>query len=120
MTFYDDTAQTAQDMITEFGRTITLRRNNEGVYNPLTDTVTGATQIDVPVKAVFTDFKENEIDGTLIVRGDKRVLLAAAALVAGPEHNDILVDGAEQYHVVELMAVQPGDTAIIYKLQVRR
>lgn len=120
MTFYSEMSQTAQEMIAEFGRSVVLRRNNEGVYNPLTDTVTGSNATDITISAVFTDFKEKDIDGTLILRGDKQVLFAAVSLVPAPENNDILIDGADEYRIIELMAIQPGDTALIYKVQVRK
>lgn len=120
MTFYSDMATTAQEMIAEFGRLIILRVNNEGVYDPVTDVTTGASTSDAAVKAVFTDFKEKDIDGTLIVRGDKQVLLAASDLAQAPETNDILVDGLDEYRVIEIMSIQPGDQALIYKVQVRK
>lgn len=120
MNFYSEVAGTAQEMIAEFGRSVTLRRNSEGTYNPATDAISGATTTDVAVQAVFTEFKQKDIDGTLIQQGDKQVLVAAAALTSPPENNDILVDGSDQYRIIELMAIQPGDTALIYKVQVRR
>ena len=111
---------TSQKIIERYGRSVVLRRNNEGTYNPATDTITGASTTDVSVIAVFTDFEQDEIDGTLIVRGDKKAVIAAGSLNSPPENNDILIDGSDQYRIVQLMAVQPGDTALIYKVQVRK
>ena len=117
MSFYGGLAKTAQKLIADKGRTVTLRQVTGGsAYNPLTDTMTNATT-DTAVKAVFTSFKQDEIDGTLIMRGDKKVLLAAGI---EPKGNDVIVDGATQYRVIEIMTVQPGDTTILYTLQVRK
>lgn len=115
MSLYSGLAKTAQKMIDEKGRAVTLRRAS-GVYDPATDTM-NSSQTDTPVRAVFTAFKKSEIDGTLILRSDKKVLLAARI---EPQGNDVIVDGSAQYRVVDIMAVQPGDTAILYTLQVRK
>lgn len=115
MTFYDDMAQTAQEMINEFGRDITRHRPG-GSYDPGTDINTDSG-IDFSVKAVFTEFKQSEIDGTIIVRGDKKALISS---VTAPVMNDLLIDGAEQYRIVNVETIKPGDTEILYKAQVRK
>lgn len=116
MSFYAGLSKTAQKLIAEKGRTVTLRRAGDIVYDPATDTMT-SSQTDTSVKGVFTSFKQSEIDGTLILRGDKKLLLAAGI---EPQGNDVIVDGTTQYRVVEIMAVHPGDTVILYTLQVRK
>lgn len=116
MSFYGGLADTAKKLIADKGRTVTLRSTGAQVYNPITDTMTGGNT-DTSVKAVFTAFKQTEIDGTLIQRGDKKVLLAAGI---EPKGNDIIVDGGAHYRVVDIMAVQPGDTTILYTLQARK
>jgi hypothetical protein len=58
------------------------------------------------------------VDGTLIQMGDKKVLCAAEGLTK-PAPGDIVEDGSE-YRVVAVQEVGPGDTPILYKLQVRK
>ena len=120
MSFYSEMAEMAREEIEEYGRTITLRRNNEGSYDAATDTMVGASVSDVSVKVLFTEYRQNEIDNTIILRGDKKVLIAATSLSFAPEHNDIIIDGGTQYKVINLSTVQPGDTPLLYKLQVRK
>jgi hypothetical protein len=118
MSFYGNMAVTTQRMIADKGRSVTLRRS-ANTYNPATDTYT-ASSTDFTVKAVFTEFRQSEIDATLIKRGDKKLLIAAADLSSAPEPNDIIIDGSTQYRVIDLMSVEPGDAAILYKVQVRK
>jgi hypothetical protein len=120
MSFYSDMAEMAREQIEEYGRTVILRRNNEGAYNADTDTMDGGTVSDVSVKVLFTEYRQNEIDNTIILRGDKKILIADAALGFAPQHNDIIVDGTDHYKVINLSTVQPGDTPLLYKLQVRK
>jgi hypothetical protein len=118
MSFYGGLAKTAEKLIAEKGRSVILRHSGSA-YDPITDTTTGGTT-DTPVKVVFSSFKQTEIDGTLILRTDKKVLLAASAMATEPQGNDVLVDGANQYRVIDIMAVQPGETKTLFTLQVRK
>jgi hypothetical protein len=120
MSFYSEMADLAKEQIEENGRPVIFRHNNEGVYNSSTDTFTGAGTVDENVTALFTDFKQTEIDGTVIIRGDKKVLIASSSLASPPASNDIIIDGAYHYKVIPMDTIRPGDTPIIYKLQVRK
>lgn len=115
MSFYGSLADTAKKLIADKGRTVTLRSGSP-VYDPITDTMTGGTT-DTEVKAVFTAFRSDEVDGTLIQRGDKKVIVDAKA---APQSGDAIIDGTTQYEIVDVMEVQPGEPTIIYKLQARK
>jgi hypothetical protein len=112
---YDRFAQLALNQIADKGRDITLLSRQRGGYNPLTNTMADASDTTRTVKAVFTDYKAKEIDGTVIKTGDKRCLIAGAV-----DGKEILIDGADQYAIINIEAVQPGDTLILSKVQVRR
>lgn len=122
MTFdYSRSASTALNQINDKGRTVTVRTPGEDmVYDPATDTFTPGEDVDTPVKALFTQFAKRDIDGELILQTDKRVLIAASALDAAPGTQDKIVDGGTEYQVINTETVQPGDTAILYMVQVRR
>ena len=108
----------AINQIKDKGRTVTLRSKSDGVFDPLTSDFVDGTVTDRTPKALFTEYKSKDIDGSVIVRGDKMVLIADMS--APPDTNDVLIDGDEQYAIVNVGAIQPGDTPILYKLQVRR
>jgi hypothetical protein len=118
---YSKTAATALAQINDKGRTITVRTPGvDQVYNPATDTFTAGTSVDVTAKGLFTQFAKKDIDGELIKVTDKRVLIAASSLSAAPENNCKIVDGGTEYQVINTEIIQPGDTAILYMVQVRR
>ena len=106
---------TSLSLITRFGKDATLNRVTEGAYDPSTGTNTGASTSTQTVKAVFTDYKEMQIDGSIVQRGDRLVLVAASG-ISEPLTNDE-IDG---YKVVNVKLVKPAETALLYKLQVRK
>ena len=69
---------------------------------------------------LFTAFKENQIDGSTIRRGDQHLLIAAEGLEVVPTTALQVIDGEQVWQVQDVEAVQPGDSVILYKLQVRR
>lgn len=120
MTFYEEMAQLTREQIDEYGRLAIIRRTTGNTYDPSTDTNSDGAVTEASVKMLFTDYREREIDGTIIIRGDKKVLIADAAVNTPPKHNDIIIDGLNEYKVIDLDTIQPGDTPLIYKLQVRK
>ena len=73
----------AERLIEENGRTISLVRRDQA--NP-TDPAkpwrgsTEADEITVVVKGVFVEYEKMDFDGSLVRRGDKRVLIAAKSV----------------------------------------
>lgn len=114
--FYTDLQATAQDMLAEFGRNVVLRRINPGAYSASSHSFSGGSTVDQTVKAVFTAYKDHEIDGEIIQRGDRKVLIAGIQ----PMKDDILIDGVDKLTVVSVDTVKPGDIALLWKAQVRK
>ncbi|MGI4886104.1 MAG: hypothetical protein ACRYFR_14200 [Janthinobacterium lividum] len=112
---YDDFADTAEELIAEFGRDITLLNRQNGGFDFAANRVIDGTDTMRTVRAVFTDYKAKDIDGTVIRQGDKLCLVAGAV-----DAREILMDGTDQYAIISIEAVQPGDTLILSKVQVRR
>ena len=121
----------AERLIEENGRTMTLVRKDQG--NP-TDPAkpwrgsTGADDITFDVIGVAIDFEADEVDGTLVLRTDKRILVAAKSVTDEggsatnlniEEYSDIL-DGGTRYAIVNPMVIEPGNQRIMYDLQVRQ
>ena len=116
---YAGLASTALKQIAKFGRSVTLRAVTAGTFDTSTGTKTGASTADTVVKAVVTAYKDKQIDGEIIRHGDKMVMIAGSAVTTAPVTNDIVVDGGD-YKIVNIETIQPGDTVLIYKLQVRK
>jgi hypothetical protein len=108
-------AKIALSQIENFGRDCTLTRVTEKTYNFTTGENTGGSTSTETIKAVVTDYTQEEIDGTLVLRGDKLYTIAAQDLTA-PRLND-MIDGLK---IVNINTIQTGDTALLYKCQVRK
>lgn len=116
MTFYSGLAQTAKRLIDSKGRSVTVRSTAGQTFDPITGTFTGGST-DTPLKAVFSQFKREEIDGTMILRSDKKVILSGLDITINS--NDLIMDGSQQYRIVDILAVQPAETTVIYIVQAR-
>ena len=104
--------------IEDKGRDITYRTVTSGTFNPATGANTGASSSDATIKAVFTNVLEDTVDGDIVRRSDKVVIVSASDVT--PTKQDKIVDGSDVYQIINIDEIKPGDTALIYKLQVRR
>ena len=86
----------------------------EGTYNPSTGTITGNSVSSATVKAVFTNYNDNQIDGSIVKRGDRLALCAGD--ITPPTTNDVIGG----FKIVAVEEVKPADTILLYKLQVRK
>lgn len=107
---YSKLAQTAVNLIARFGKTIQLRAvtSSGDAFNPT------QINVDMPIKAVITDYKNNEIDGTLIHTQDKKMLTTLKV-----ELINSIVDNSTVYSIVSVNEVAPSTTTLVYKVQLR-
>lgn len=117
---YTRLAAVALAQIQDKGRTVTLSTPGTDVYSPSAGTFTPGTPTTQTPKALFTNFTLHEIDGDLIRSDDKKCLIAATSLTAAPTDKDTITDGGLEYSVLPIEEIKPGDTAILYKLRLRR
>jgi hypothetical protein len=75
-----------------------------------------------PAKAVFSSFMDEAIDGTIIRRSDKDVIVAYTALGADLRNIDTIIDpmDGQEYGVLSVNIVAPGPSIIIYQMHCRR
>ena len=108
---YTNISNTAKNLIDKFGRSITLRSvTTSGTeWNP---TITNSDSIII---GVFTKFDKSEIDGNLILSTDKKVLTYDEVTT-----DDKIVDSGITYEVKSVNPIQPANTKIIYKVQLRQ
>lgn len=119
--FYDGIPEDVLEMIKEAGRSVEVLSPSAGqAYNAATDTFTAGADISVTVSGVFTQFSTKDIDGDLILRTDKKLLIAAAGLSFAPDNRHKVKDGSDIYRVINTEVVQPGSEPLLYKVQVRR
>lgn len=117
---YTRLASVALAQIADKGRNVTFVTPGTGTYNPGAGTYTETAATEATVKAVFTAYSLKDVDGENIRADDKQCLIAASSLSAEPTTKNKIKEGSTVYEVVSVETVQPGDTPILYKLQVRR
>ncbi len=114
---YDALAETTTRLLTAHGQAITLRRTSGGTYTASTDTYSGQTTTTLSAYGVVTNYRADQIDGSAIRRGDRRLVLDAS--VTPTQADEVLLDGA-YWSIVNIEAKNPAGTPISYVVQVRR
>ena len=121
----------AERLIEANGRTISLvRRDQDNPADPAKPWrgSTEAATITVVVKGVFIEFEKEDFDGTLVRRGDKRVLIADKSVIdeGGSAANlkiedyDHILDGGVRWKIMKAELIEPGPLRIMFDLQVRQ
>lgn len=131
MVNYANLKSLAERLIEANGRTLTLVRRDQG--NPAVTAQpwrasTEAAEISFDVKGVFTEFEKEDFDGSLVRRGDKRVLVSDQSVLdesAGAanlkiEDYDHILDGGVRWKILSVELIQPGPTRIFYDIHVRQ
>jgi len=113
-------AATALRLITDNGKSFTLRNKSEGSYDPATNAITGSSNTDETIYGIMTSYKKFQIDDQNIKIGDKKLLVAASGITGNVDQDSIIIEGSDQWSVVHVEEISPGSTVIIYQLQVRR
>lgn len=110
-------AKTARDMIRKFGGPVTLLIPKSESFDPVAGTVISGPPLEHRGKGLLTAYKDNLVDGTLIRRGDRRLLLEAGM---APTQAAKIRIGTEVWSVVHVDVIAPGQAAVLYAVQVRR
>jgi hypothetical protein len=71
---------------------------------------------DVEGYAIEKKYRQNEINGTTVMAGDRRFL---SIDIPAPTTADRFIVGTMDLTIVSINAVQPGDTTLVYELQCR-
>lgn len=125
---YENLANTAERLIEENGRDLTLIKGSETVADPTKpwreDLVAGETRFTI--KGVIVRYDNEDIDGTLIKRGDRQALVAHNSVEDEStgsviiEKFDRVLDGGVDWKIIEVTSWEPGDTRIFYDMQLRQ
>lgn len=118
MSFYGDLALTADDLLKEFGQPVTIRTQTPGEYDPETGT-SAITTVDTVGNGCVFDYGTNAIDGTMIVQGDKQLLLSPVGM-ATPANGSIAIIGDDQWNIVSVKTTAPAGVAVLFECQLRK
>ena len=116
--FYDNIAITAAALISDKGQTVSFSRQTGGTFDPVLGSESGASTTAFSGKAVALSYNKLEIDGTVILRGDVKLVLEATD--TEPAANDECTVDSIVYRVMAVEPISPGGTTVINKVQLRR
>lgn len=134
---YEATAVKVAKSIEKAGKPVTIRRvgSAEGwtrEYDPAvlrdkwTNNTTGTVVYVDPstnpaeehTQAVEGNYSAAEIDGTMVLRGDRQYLVPAQE-IAQPGAGDRLIDGSDDLQVINCKRISPGTVLVLYEVQCR-
>ena len=124
----------AYNDIKEDGTTVTIRSKTIGTYNPVTEATSGGGTTEYPTYCLVKDFIDasNDMvmslallhDKTSIKKGDRLLIVPAYGLpdLSNPaiKQEFDLVYGGNVHTILSVQSVEPGGTAILFKVQARR
>ena len=94
-----------------------LERQAGAVQDPNTGLWTDGTKTLLPLDGVLTGYADKEIDGTRIMRGDKKLV---CAFDVPPLATDVvIVGGSQRFTIVQIDDVNHAGQTQVYKLQLR-
>ncbi len=114
---YPDVAQTASELLKEFGAPVTLVRVTRGAYDPATGTV-ATSEVEHVASGVKLDYEQRMVDGSSILRGDQRVYLGPF-IAAAPQAGDRMTVGGKEFTVVASRPLAPAGVVVLHDVQVR-
>lgn len=118
--FYQRMAATALRLIATYGQAVTLKLETPGKYDPATGKTGPAFVRQQAGQAVLSDYSRREFENsTLLIRGDKRLKLAAQGLQWIPTLATKAVIDGKTWSVISISEINPAGTPIVYDLQVR-
>ena len=71
---------------------------------------------ETPVTVVQVEYESREINGNTVAMGDKKFLMDSKIV---PNNTMKIKDGDTEYSIVSIDHLQPGETSIMYTVQVR-
>ena len=124
----------AGPLIEKYGMALTLKRITPGIYNPNTGSDGGdvtAIPTTYPCFGLVEEYSEYMIAGSLVKRGDKKLLLSAKGLTITPQIGDIIVmsdgnwfipegGGQETSSFQPIIPLAPGGIPVMYTIQIRK
>lgn len=119
MAFYDEMAVMALEMITEFGQPVILLEITTPEYDP-DNPGGGDVIIEQTAQGILLDFTGLEFQNdTLIVRGDKKLKVAALGMAWKPKPLVQVDVQGKSWTVINFKEINPAGTPLLYELQVR-
>lgn len=117
--FYNEMQATATELITEFGKPMTLRIQSGSTYDPVTQTNVPA-YTDYAVTGLVLNYKGRTNESGTYVQTDDKKLLLSVSDAPEPTTGARVVDGADVYTVQAVKALSPAGINLLFELQGRK
>lgn len=147
--FYDDMAQTAIEMIDEFGADVILTRTAGAILDPVAGTKSAGQTISFVYRAILKSFRNDQINGTLegrsqpggslIKRGDRLLIVSPEATVLesgvipwgdmvagvdpwGASHEDLnarVIVNGAPWQIIDIDIKKPAERTLVYFVHIR-
>jgi hypothetical protein len=122
MDFYSRMQATANKLLRGKGQQVTITRQVSGAYDPTTGQATVTTTVQNGYGAIF-DYSDKNVDGVLILSGDKQLLLSAVnstgTALTAPEVNDTVTAGGMVRTITRIKALSPAGTTVMFDCNLR-
>lgn len=115
-----DFEQAGRSLVERFGESLTLESTSAGTYSATTRSYTGETTTTTTLRGAPVPYTTREIDGTTIVAGDVRFIIAGTpAPSTVPAEGHIIVWNSVRYRVLGTMPMAVGGQIAAYEVHAR-
>lgn len=102
-------------LLQEEGSDLTVTRPGATIYDAATATVTEAASTTFVLRGLFVNYKDKDVDGTVIRANDRRMLASARGATGAPQVGDMVAG----YRIEHVRAFAPNGVVIAWACQVR-
>lgn len=115
---YAKSKATARKLLAKFGQSMTLTQIVHGTYDETTGTATDTT-LDTTDTGVILPYSDgvSSMPDSLVLRGDQQILIQMAVV---PKPTDKISANGTVYTIINVSALEPAGTNVLYTLQVRK
>ena len=93
-----------------------LERRAAGTEDPDTGIVTPGTPSELPVNGALVGYREAEVDGNRIVKGDKKAVIDN---LVQPLPSDVFIAGGKRFTIIAIEPVNHAGVVQVYHCQLR-
>jgi hypothetical protein len=109
-------ADTVNMLLERYGSALALTRMVGATYNPANGTLSGGTATPFSVHGVFINYADENIDGTVVRSGDRRLLVRPQGSTTVPA----IGDAVGGMRVLDVRTYAPNGVAIAWACQTRK
>ena len=117
---YEAKARAVREKLKSAGYQVTLRRPGSETFDPVTGETVPGIPVDYTAYVLEQSYRIDQIDGTLVKRGDRKFMLTLEDMSKTPQPaSDTLVVSGKVLSIIAADPFQPGGVPIYYTVQAR-